>query len=105
VPVNGALDRSFGKLYSPNLKPCLIAIAMPERDSEEELDLSGLLCPLPTLKAGKRLRAMARGEVLKIIATDPLSATDIPHFCNEQGHTLLSQAAKADAFVFRIKRK
>ena len=78
---------------------------MAKRDSEEELDVSGLLCPLPVLKAGKRLQAMATGEVLKVIATDPMSATDMAHFCKEQGHTLLSQKAEAQAFVFRIRRK
>ena len=78
---------------------------MAKRDSEEELDVSGLLCPLPVLKAGKRLQAMGAGEVLKVIATDPMAATDMAHFCNEQGHTLLSQSREAQGFIFRIRRK
>lgn len=69
------------------------------------LDLSGLLCPLPVLKARKRLEAMQSGHVLKVIATDPMSAIDMPHFCNEQGHTLLDQSNEAGAFIFRIRRK
>lgn len=76
-----------------------------ERDTVEELDLSGLLCPLPVLKARKRLASMASGEVLKVIATDPMSVTDMAHFCNEQGHTLLEQSETSDALIFRIKRK
>jgi len=76
-----------------------------EGDTGEELDLSGLLCPLPVLKARKRLAAMDTGEVLKVIATDPMSATDMAHFCNEQGHTLLEQSADAQVFIFRIRRK
>ena len=44
---------------------------MVERDGETVLDLTGLLCPLPVLKAGKRLAAMAPGAVLTVIATDP----------------------------------
>ena len=78
---------------------------MSENHSENMLDLSGLLCPLPVLKARKRLEAMAPGSVLKVIATDPMSAIDMPHFCNEQGHALLEQAKEGDAFIFRIKRK
>ena len=66
---------------------------MSENHSENMLDLSGLLCPLPVLKTRKRLEAMAPGSVLKVIATDPMSAIDMPHYCNEQGHTLLEQAA------------
>ena len=78
---------------------------MSENHSENTLDLSGLLCPLPVLKARKRLEAMQTGHVLKVIATDPMSAIDMPHFCNEQGHTLLDQSSAAGAFIFRIRRK
>ncbi len=78
---------------------------MPECDTEEELDLSGLLCPLPVLRARKRLVGMASGEILKVIATDPMSATDMAHFCIEQGHTLLEQSTAAHVLIFRIKRK
>ena len=77
---------------------------MSENHSEITLDLSGLLCPLPVLKARKRLAALAPGAVLKVIATDPMSAIDMPHFCNEQGHTLLEQAKDGGALIFRIRR-
>jgi tRNA 2-thiouridine synthesizing protein A len=78
---------------------------MPERDAEEEIDLSGLLCPLPVLKAKKRLDSMAPGGILKVIATDPMSAIDMAQFCSEQGHELLSQKKAGEAFIFRIRRK
>ena len=47
---------------------------------------------------------MQPGQVLKVIATDPMSAIDMPHFCNEQGHTLLEQAKDGEALIFRIRR-
>ena len=78
---------------------------MTENHSENTLDLSGLLCPLPVLKARKRLEGMAPGAVLKVIATDPMSAIDMPHFCNEQGHTLLDRQAGGATLTFRIRRK
>ena len=78
---------------------------MSENHSENTLDLTGLLCPLPVLKTRKRLEAMQSGSVLKVIATDPMSAIDMPHFCNEQGHTLLDQAKDGGALIFRIRRK
>jgi tRNA 2-thiouridine synthesizing protein A len=78
---------------------------MTENHSENTLDLSGLLCPLPVLKARKRLAGMAPGTILKVIATDPMSAIDMPHFCNEQGHVLLEQQRDGSAFIFRIRRK
>lgn len=78
---------------------------MRENQPETMLDLSGLLCPLPVLKARKRLESMPSGGVLKVIATDPMSAIDMPHFCNEQGHTLLDQSRDGEALIFRIRRK
>jgi tRNA 2-thiouridine synthesizing protein A len=78
---------------------------MPKRDAEEEMDLSGLLCPLPVLKARKRLAGMPPGEILRVIATDPMSAIDMPHFCNEQGHALITQERLGASFIFRIRRK
>ncbi|MBK6298915.1 MAG: sulfurtransferase TusA family protein [Sphingomonadales bacterium] len=65
---------------------------MSENHSESEIDLSGLLCPLPVLKARKRLETLQPGHVLKVIATDPMSAIDMPHFCNEQGHAARPEA-------------
>ena len=56
---------------------------------DEELDCEGLLCPLPVLKARKRLMAMAPGTVLCIRATDPMAAVDLPHFCATTGHHFL----------------
>lgn len=78
---------------------------MISRHSETTLDLSGLLCPLPVLKARKVLETMASGEILKVIATDPMSAIDMPHFCAEQGHTLLAQEHRDATFIFRIRRQ
>lgn len=60
---------------------------------KDELDATGLLCPLPVLKARKRLQALQSGEVLRLLADDPAAIIDVPHFCNEQGHDLLSDAA------------
>jgi tRNA 2-thiouridine synthesizing protein A len=72
---------------------------------ESELDVTGLLCPLPVLKAGKRLKTMAPGEVLVVKASDAMSRIDMPHFCNEQGHQLLSADVQNGIFIFRIRRR
>ncbi len=75
------------------------------QEPETVLDVTGLLCPLPVLKARKLLLALPSGAVLKVIATDPMSAIDMPHFCTEQGHTLLSVETADNQFHFRIKRQ
>jgi tRNA 2-thiouridine synthesizing protein A len=72
---------------------------------DHELDAMGLLCPLPVLKARKRLEDLEPGETLKLIATDPASVIDVPHFCTEQGHELLSHEAENSRHIFRIRRK
>ena len=59
---------------------------------DDEIDTRGLLCPLPVLKARKRLQALEAGAVLRMLADDPMARIDVPHFCAEQGHRLVSQA-------------
>ncbi len=78
---------------------------MTDTEFEDVIDLSGLLCPLPVLKAGKHLASMQSGHVLKVLATDPMAAIDMPHYCNEQGHSLLSAERIGDVLAFRIKCK
>jgi tRNA 2-thiouridine synthesizing protein A len=74
--------------------------------SETVLDLRGLRCPHPVLRAKKALRAMPVGGVLVLECTDPLTVIDVPHFVNQTGHILLAQERCAKLYVFRIiKRK
>ncbi|MFN3661913.1 sulfurtransferase TusA family protein [Yoonia sp.] len=57
---------------------------------DADLDARGLLCPLPVLKARKRLSALLSGQVLRMIADDPAAIVDVPHFCAEAGHDMLA---------------
>ena len=68
------------------------------------LDTSGLLCPLPVLKARKALGQMVPGQELSVITTDPVSVIDIPHMCQSDGHELVSQEQDGDSFCFVIRR-
>ena len=71
----------------------------------ETLDARGLLCPLPVLKARKRLKAMAPGAELAMLADDPAAVVDVPHFCAEQGHELIAQEPGEDgATLYRIRK-
>jgi len=56
-----------------------------------EIDARGLLCPLPVLRLRKRLSALPHGARAALLADDPAAVVDVPHFCAEQGHALLSQ--------------
>jgi tRNA 2-thiouridine synthesizing protein A len=70
----------------------------------DELDARGLRCPLPVLKARKRLKSLEAGATLKVWADDPAAVIDVPHFCTEQGHTLESQNEENGALVFVIRK-
>jgi tRNA 2-thiouridine synthesizing protein A len=67
-------------------------------------DLKGLKCPLPVLKTRKRLAQLAAGAELQIETTDPLAGIDIPHFCQQEGHTVLSIERTETGHRFLIRR-
>ena len=71
---------------------------------DAELDALGLLCPLPVLKARKRMQPLEKGAVFCLISDDPAALIDVPHFCNEQGNELLSQEEDGEAMRFYIRK-
>lgn len=73
-------------------------------ETDLHLDLKGLKCPLPVLKTKKAMARLASGARIVIDATDPMAAIDIPHFCNESGHRLVSQDITGDCRRFVIEK-
>lgn len=73
--------------------------------AKHDLDARGLLCPLPVLKARKRLKALAPGDELHLLADDPAAIVDVPHFCVESGNELLSQSDTEEAAQLYVIRK
>lgn len=71
---------------------------------DQELDASGLNCPLPILRAKKTLNSMDASKVLKIIATDPGSVKDFEAFCKQTGNELMESGEEGGKFVFFIKK-
>jgi tRNA 2-thiouridine synthesizing protein A len=72
--------------------------------SETTLDTRGLACPLPVLKARKRLLAMAPGERLRVLATDPKAPGDFRLYCAESGHRLIEERQDGPDFVLLLER-
>ena len=74
-------------------------------ESVLSLDLRGLKCPLPVLKARRALRDMAEGDILEIVLTDPAGQLDFPHFCETSGHELLSMtpSGEGDDFLLTVQ--
>ena len=70
-----------------------------------ELDVKGLNCPLPILRAKQALADLESGQVLKVVATDPGSVKDFAAFCKQTGNPLLSSSETPTEFTFVISKR
>jgi len=69
------------------------------------LDLRGLNCPQPVLRAKKALRTIPVGGILVLECTDPLTVIDVPHFVRQTGHALEAQERAGPLYRFRIVKQ
>ena len=69
-----------------------------------EIDLSGLQCPMPLLKAKLALNSMDSAQVLKVVATDPSSEKDFYMFVNQTDHQILDFQKDDSAYFYWIKK-
>jgi tRNA 2-thiouridine synthesizing protein A len=70
----------------------------------QTLDVKGLNCPLPILKAKKALKDLPAGATLQVLATDPGAVKDFEAFCRTTGNELLESTSDGKVFSFVIKR-
>lgn len=70
---------------------------------QDELDTTGLYCPEPIMLMHNKVRDMRRGEILKVIATDPATTRDVPKFCSFLGHDLVSQQESDGRYLYFIR--
>ncbi|MEO5373628.1 MAG: sulfurtransferase TusA family protein [Alphaproteobacteria bacterium] len=68
------------------------------------LDVKGLNCPLPILRAKKAIKDIGVGTVLEVHATDPGSVKDFEAFCRQTGNELVESAEEGGVYKFKIKR-
>lgn len=72
--------------------------------ADVELDVTGLHCPMPLLKAKLALNGLAQAQVLKVIATDPASERDFYAFVQHSRHQILAFEKQADTYCYWIKK-
>ena len=72
-------------------------------NNEIELDTSGTECPIPVLKARKLSQSLTEGNIVKVIATDPLAEEDFKHYCEQSGYKYLDCNKKKEKFFIRYK--
>jgi TusA-related sulfurtransferase len=71
---------------------------------DEQLDASGLTCPLPLLKAKQALNRMDAGQVLEVTCTDPGSVRDFKVFSDQSGHVLLKSDQQSGTYIYWLKK-
>lgn len=72
--------------------------------ADQELDCSGMACPMPILKTKKAIGGLEIGQVLKMIATDPGSRPDIQAWTSKTGHELIASEQEGGKYIFFIRR-
>ena len=70
-----------------------------------DYDATGLVCPLPVLRANRKLRELPAGGLLTVRATDPAAEQDFPSFCKQTGHELVSATREGDVLIFVIRKR
>ncbi|MEQ8859709.1 MAG: sulfurtransferase TusA family protein [Pseudomonadales bacterium] len=69
------------------------------------LDVTGLNCPMPLLKAKKALNGLPAAGLLRVLATDPGSVRDFEVFSQQSGHALLESTRDGDTYVYLLRKK
>lgn len=77
---------------------------MTEIEFQLELDAKGLMCPEPVMMLHKKVKEMAAGQVLKVLATDPSTKRDIAKFCAFLSFELLHDEEVDGVYGFYIKK-
>jgi tRNA 2-thiouridine synthesizing protein A len=68
------------------------------------VDARGHRCPVPTLKLRRALEGVAAGEIVRLVADDPMVRIDAPHFVREAGHELLEASEAAGTLTFVVRK-
>jgi len=75
-----------------------------ETTVDMQLDLQGMLCPIPVVKLAQALKKVEVGQVISAVATDPGVLGDIPSWCKTSGNELISLEREGKVFCFTVRR-
>ena len=74
------------------------------KNVDVELDVTGLSCPMPLLKAKLALNNMESQQILKVVATDPGSEKDFQLFVDQSDHKILDFQKDDHAYFYWIRK-
>lgn len=76
----------------------------PEDAPEILLDTSGEECPVPVERAAERIECMVSGQVLRVIATDPVAPIDLEAWCMRLPHEFLGVTQRGEHWEICIRK-
>lgn len=68
------------------------------------LDCKGMLCPMPIYRASLAMAKLERGQILKVVCTDPGAVKDFPAFARQSGHELIEAGQEEGTHVFLLRK-
>lgn len=74
------------------------------KNSHYQLDTLGLRCPEPVMMVRLKIREMAEGETLLVVADDHSTTRDIPSFCRFMDHLLIASDTVKSPYRYVIKK-
>ncbi len=84
--------------------PTTSELSRLEEQADQVLDVTGLDCPLPVLRARTALADLKPGQCLLVLATDPHSVIDFQAFCARAGHPLKAGGQTGQTFHFLLEK-
>jgi tRNA 2-thiouridine synthesizing protein A len=98
-------ENSLSKIMTTEPKPASNPASKSTGLEIVELDVTGLNCPMPLLKAKKALNEMQAHQQLRVRATDPGSVRDFEVFTRQSGHQLLESNQQGDVYCYLLQKK
>jgi tRNA 2-thiouridine synthesizing protein A len=72
--------------------------------AETLVDARGYRCPVPTLRLQRALRFAQPGQLIRLLADDPLARIDVPHFVSQAGLDILSVKVEKDLLSILVRK-
>jgi tRNA 2-thiouridine synthesizing protein A len=73
--------------------------------ADQQVDARGLNCPMPIVKTAQAVKALASGQTVEVLATDPGSVKDFAAWSRTTGNEIIEQTTDAGVFRFVMKKK
>ena len=70
-----------------------------------KIDATGLICPEPIMLLHKAIHESKSGEIVELIATDPVAKKDVEKFCEFLDQKLISFEEKKNQMNKKKKKK